>query len=123
MYVTKDEQVMLQGTMDVMIGLWRVPLQILDIPTHQSNRLHQVNDKENSIKYLHAAAFSLVQDTWGKSVNRGYFNTWPGLTAKDIHNTTKFESTIMGKIAQSRKIPIPQQPTRAVEKTRGVQIQ
>ena len=65
MSVAKDEQVLLQGTRDVMTGLCRVPFQILDRTTHQSNRLHQVNGKENSIKYLHVEAFIPVQDTWG----------------------------------------------------------
>ena len=33
MAVTKDEHVLLQVTRDVMTGLWRVPIHILDIPT------------------------------------------------------------------------------------------
>ena len=63
MAVTKDEQAMLQGTRYIMKGLWRVPLQRLDIPTHQSNHLHQVNGKEHYIKLLHASEFSPVQHT------------------------------------------------------------
>ena len=51
MAVTKYEQVILQGTRDVLTGLWRFPLHSLDIPTNQSNHVHQVNGKENSIKY------------------------------------------------------------------------
>ena len=75
---------MLQDTRYVITGLFRVPLQSLDRPTPQINHLHQVNGKENTIKYLHAAAFILVQDTCAKAVNRGYFDTWLGLTEKDI---------------------------------------
>ena len=82
MAVTKDKQVVLQGTRDLMTGLWRLPIQILDRPTHQSNNLHQTNEKENNINYLHEAAFIPVQDTWEKDVNMGYFKTWPGLTEK-----------------------------------------
>ena len=103
MAVTKDEQVPLKGTRDIMTGLRRVTIHILDRTTHQSNHLHQVNGKENDIKYTHATAFSLVQDTWAKAFNRGYFNTWSGLTAKDIDKMTKSESTIKDHIAQSRK--------------------
>ena len=103
MAVTKDEQVPLKGTRDVMTGLQRVTIHILDRTTHQINHLHQVNGKENDIKYTHATAFSLVQDTWAKAFNRGYFNTWSGLTAKDIDKMTKSESTIKDHIAQSRK--------------------
>ena len=99
MDVNKYKQVVLQGTRDVITGLWIVPLQILDRPTHQSNNLNQVNGKENTIKYLHAALFRPVQDTWARSVNRGYFNTWPGITAKYISNMPKDESTIKGHIS------------------------
>ena len=82
MAVTKDKQVVLQGTMGVMTGLWRITLHSLDRPTHHINNLHQVNDKENAIKYPHAEAFNPIQDTWAISVDMGYFNTWPGLTEK-----------------------------------------
>ena len=98
MAVTKDKQVVLQGKRELMTGLWRVPLQIIYIPTNQNNNLHQVNGKENSIKYLHTAALIPVQDTWARAVNRGYFNTWPGLTEKDINKMTKAEATIKGYI-------------------------
>ena len=82
MDVTKDYKIVLQGTRGVMAGLWRVPLQILDRPTHQINNIHQVNDKYNDIRYLPVAAFRPVQDTWDKAVNWGYLNTWPLLTEK-----------------------------------------
>ena len=81
-----------------MTGLCIVPLQILDRPYKKTNHLNQVNGKKNSILYLHAAAFSPVQDTWAKSVNRGYFKTWPELTEKDIQNITKYESTVKGHL-------------------------
>ena len=122
MAVTKDKQVVLQGKRELMTGLWRVPLQIIYIPTNQNNNLHQVNGKENSIKYLHTAAFIPVQDTWAKVVNKGYFNTCMGLTAKDINKMTKFEDNIKGHLAQIRKNP-DQQPTRALDKTRDTHIQ
>ena len=71
MAVTKYDKIILQVTRDTITGLWRVPLQSLDIPTHQSNKIHKVNGKDNAIKYLHAAAFRPVQDTWDKAVNWG----------------------------------------------------
>ena len=106
-----------------MTVLWRVPLQILDITTHQSKHLYQVNGKENAIKFLHTAEFSPVQDTREKSVNRGYFNTWPGLTAKYINKMSKDEATIKGHIVQSRKKPVQQQPKISMDKNRLTQIQ
>ena len=103
MAVTKDKQMVLQGTRDTMRGLWRVPLQSLYRPTHHSNNLYQVNGKENSIKYLHISAFRPVQDTCTRAANRGYFKTLTILTVKDINKMTKDESTIKGHLAQSRK--------------------
>ena len=110
MDITKDKQVVLQVTREIISCLWRLPLHILDSTTYQSNHLHQFNGKENAIKYLHMAAFNPLQDTWEKSVNRAYFNTWPGLTAKDINNVPKSEATIKGHIAKGKEKPVQQQP-------------
>ena len=85
-------------TRDKKTGLWRAPLRILDRPTHQSNNIHKVNDKDNAIKYLHVTAFSPVQYTWEKSFNQGYFNRWPGITEKYINKMPKAESTIKGHL-------------------------
>ena len=68
-------------------------------------------------------AYSPVQDTWARSVNRGYFNTWPGITSKEINKMPKAEATIKGHLAQSRENTVQQQPTRAVDKNRLTQIQ
>ena len=46
------------------------------------------------------AAFSPVQDTWARSVERELFNTWPGPTEKDIKKMPKSEAKIKGHIAQ-----------------------
>ena len=108
--------------MNAIKGLWRVSLQSLDRPTNQIKHLHQVNGKENFIKYLHTAVFSPVQDTWDKSVNRGYFNTRPeSLQMKstrwqNMRPPSRYVSHIAGKT------PDQQQPKRAAEKTRGTHI-
>ena len=103
MAITKYKHTVLQGKRDVMAGLWRVPNQSLYRTTNQSNTIHQVNGKENDMLYLHAAEFSLVQDTWERSVNRGYFNTWTGLMEKYINKIPKSDSTIKGHHTQIRK--------------------
>ena len=102
MAITKDKQVVLKGTRDIMTGLWRVPLQSLDRPANQSNNLNQVNGKEGAIKYLHASEFIPVQGTWARAVNRGYFNTWPGITSKYINRMPKAESTTKGHLAHQK---------------------
>ena len=106
MDVTKDKQVVFQDTRDVITGLHILPLQSLYRTTHQSNNLHLVNSKDNSIKYLHAAAFIPVQDTWERAVNMGYFNTCPGLTSKETSKIPNAEATIKGHLSQSRKNPV-----------------
>ena len=102
MAVTKDDKIVLPCTRNMITGLWRTTLQSLDRPTHQSNNNHQVNDKENSIKYLHASACSPLQDIWSKAVNRGYFNTWPRITEKDTNNMNKAEATNKGHLTHIR---------------------
>ena len=69
-----------------------------------NNNIHQVNGKCNTIKYLHAAAFRPVQETWDKSFNQGYFKTCTGLTEKDINKMKKDEATITLHLAQIRNI-------------------
>ena len=98
MAVTKYEQVVLKGTRDVMAGLWRVNIQILDRPTHQSNHLHQVNGKEMSSSTYMRRHLSQYKTHEKKAVNRGYLNTCPGLTEKYINKMTKTEATIKGDI-------------------------
>ena len=75
MVVTKDDRIVLQGKRDVITGLWRVSLQILDKPPHKINNIHQVNGKENVIRFVHTAALIPVKDTWARAVNWGYFDT------------------------------------------------
>ena len=102
MVVNKDKKRVLNGTRGILTFLWMVLLEIPDQPTHQSYNIHQVNSKENSIKYLHSAAFSPVQDTWVRAINRGYFNTWPLITVNDINNIPKSEVNIKGHLTKIR---------------------
>ena len=69
---------------------------------HQCHALHQVSGKENTLKYLHAAAFSPVLETWAKAVDKGFFASWPGLTAKDIRKLPKSIATCMGHMTQTK---------------------
>ena len=103
MALTKDERILLQGKRDLMTGLWIVPLQILDRPSHKSNNIHQVNGKENSINNLNVVAFSPVQDTRSISFNRFYFDAWPVITAKYINRIPKDEATIKVHLTQISK--------------------
>ena len=116
MDVTKYKQVVFQDKRDVITGLWRVPLQIFDITKQQSNSIHQVNVRENSIRYLHVEKFSPVQGTWERSINRGYFNTWPGTTEIHINNIPK------AKAHRSGSMHVQQQPKITLETRIKTQI-
>ena len=38
------------------------------------------------VKYLHAAAFIPVKSTWIKYIQKGYFQSWQGLTVQRVNN-------------------------------------
>ena len=50
--------------------------------THAANSAYSMTTKRNIVQYLHCAAFSPVVSTWKKSIDTGYFATWPRLTYK-----------------------------------------
>jgi hypothetical protein len=56
------------------------------------------------IQYLHAAAFSPVPSTCIAAIQRGFFQSWPGLTATAVQkHLPKSEATTKGHMDQTRK--------------------
>jgi hypothetical protein len=56
------------------------------------------------VQFLHAAAFSPVQDTWLKAIRVGHFATWPGLTEDLVpKHLPKEIATVKGHLCQRRK--------------------
>ena len=56
------------------------------------------------MQYLHAAAFSPVPTTWIKAIQKGFFTSWPGLTAKVVGRyLPKSIATNKGHLDQTRK--------------------
>jgi hypothetical protein len=91
----------LEGQRDGRNGLWTVDLQGNN--SHKDNDektttmqpagssqttlksgqvpiVYECTNKRDLVRFLHAAAFSPVKDTWLKAIRAGHFATWPGLT-------------------------------------------
>jgi hypothetical protein len=46
----------------------------------EAHSVYECINKWDLVRFLHAAAFSPVPDTWLKAIRAGHFATWPGLT-------------------------------------------
>ena len=56
------------------------------------------------VQYLHQCAFITVVHTWTKSIDAGYFSTWPGLTSKLVRKyLPKLLATAKGHLKQDQK--------------------
>jgi hypothetical protein len=63
------------------------------------------------IKFMHAMAFSPVETTWVKAINKGFFQSWPGITATAVHKYfPKSTATTKGHMDQTRKNTRSTQP-------------
>ena len=55
------------------------------------------------VLFLHKCAFAPVKSTWLKAVQKGFFTTWPGLTAEAIKKyLDKQEDTVKGHLHRQR---------------------
>jgi hypothetical protein len=88
-------------------GLWNIPLtnqRKTESPEHSCNLTAHGSTTEMSVKFMHATAFSPVASTWLKAIKKGYFQSWPMITAAAVikyHKTTKV--TVKGHMDQTRK--------------------
>jgi hypothetical protein len=71
--------------------LWCIPLQTLAPPTTnhkinqpQCNNAYQTNNIADLITFLHATAFSPTPSSWIQAIQKGFFQSWPGLTTKAV---------------------------------------
>jgi hypothetical protein len=109
--------VIIIGTRDPSTKLWHVPLQSPnDTPSkpvqisNQNNRMDFANSAykqktmEDLITFLHAAAGSPTVATWGTAIDKGFFNTWPGLTSTLLRkHLPKSIATVMGHLHMQRQ--------------------
>lgn len=76
-------------------GLWNIPLTNNTTATtqqHSCNITAHGSTTEMSVQFMHATAFSPVASTWLKAIKKGYFDSWPMITAAAVikyHKTTE----------------------------------
>jgi hypothetical protein len=107
--VTKDNTQLLIGQHDHATGLWRIPLQNertyeCNSAYQTCNSAYQTNKMPALIQFLHTAAFSPVPSTWIVAIQRGFFQSWPGLTTAAVRkHLPKSEAATKGHLDQTRK--------------------
>jgi hypothetical protein len=59
---------------------------------------------EELISFLHVAVGSPTVATWGTAIDKGFFNTWPGLTSSFVRKRLpKSMATILGHVHMQRQ--------------------
>ena len=104
-----DRTVTLRGTRSKTDGMWYLELKPTAPPTptcHNkiSNSVHELNKKEDVIKYLSTVMWNPVPETWIKAIDAGFFATWPGLTSQLVKkHLSRTIETDMGHLRADRK--------------------
>jgi hypothetical protein len=106
----------LEGVRNERNGLWTVDLQdnnshsekdkttTTNLKSEQAHIVYEYTNQQDLVRFLHAAVFSPVQDTWLKSIRAGHFATWPGLTEDLVRKHLPTEiATLKGHLSQRRK--------------------
>jgi hypothetical protein len=106
----------LEGVRNERNGLWTVELQennshsdkdetaTTNLKSEQAHSVYECTNKRDLVRFLHAAAFSTVQDTWLKAIRAVHFATWPGLTEDIAHKHIPKEiATVKVHLIQRRK--------------------
>jgi hypothetical protein len=90
--VLHNHKRILEGVRNERNGLWTVDLQANNsykdkdektkpnLKSEQAHSVYECTNKQDLVRFLHAAAFSPVQETRLKATRAGHFATWPGLT-------------------------------------------
>ena len=105
-YFVKDRELLLQGKRDTRTGLYLLPKKsnqgvrlAFNLSTPYRQRATDQHTLPNLLRYLHGCAGYPVTSTWCQAVRRGYFITWPGLTASRVQRyLPKSEETALGHI-------------------------
>lgn len=85
-------------------GLWKTQTNQPISPAWQANATYTTQLKSNAIKFLHAACFSPVTETWTKAIDHGFFKSIPLLNSKEIRRLLpKSIATAKGHLNQLRK--------------------
>jgi hypothetical protein len=109
--ITNHNDIVMTGPRDPRTGLWKLPMtptstNIPEMPTtlQCANVLQLQTGIRRMVKYLHAAAFSPVKSTWITAIVKGYYTSWPGLTASAVQKYyPQTMATAKGHLDQSRQ--------------------
>jgi hypothetical protein len=114
--VLHNHKRILEGVRNERNGLWTVDLKdknshsdkdkttTTNLKSKQAHSVYECTNKRDLVRFLHAAAFSPVQDTWLKAIQAGHFATWPGLTEDLVpKHLPKEIATVKGHLSQRRK--------------------
>jgi hypothetical protein len=114
--VLHNHKRILEGIRDERNGLWTVDLQANDshknnnekakpnLKSEQAHSVYECTNKRDLMRFLHAAAFSPVQDKWLKAIRAGHFATWPGLNEDLVRKHLPKEiATFKGHLSETRK--------------------
>ena len=109
--IIKDNKIILTGQRDLHSGPWTIPLT--DAPTTsippppsslQCHDANQTNTIPELIQYLHATAFRPVASTWLNAIQKGFSQSWPGLTTLALRKyLPKSEATSMRHLDQIQR--------------------
>ena len=95
--VTKNGKTIIQGSRDKSTKLWILPTKLEGIPEERAYNVYETTNATERVQYLHAAAGYPVPSTWVKAIKKGFYATWPGLTATAvIKNLPKSPQTTKG---------------------------
>jgi hypothetical protein len=126
--VLQNHAKILEGQRDLRNGLWTVDLQdnnsqpspngkkgkttsmqvdVAPRSTLNPNEAHiiyECSNKRDLVRFLHAADFSPVTDTWLKVIRAGHFATWSALTEDLVRKHLPKEiTTVKGHLSQRWK--------------------
>jgi hypothetical protein len=70
----------------------------------EAHSVYECSNERDLVRFLHAAAFIPLPDTWITAIRAGHFATWPGL-AEDLvrKHLPKELATVKGYLSQRRK--------------------
>ena len=116
--IYKGVKLILAGDRDFTTGMWIVniphspihpsprstTLPVAPSVPHHCNSVYEQKTLQAVAKFLHAACFSPVSQTFIDAINAGFFTSWPGLNAALISkHLPKSEATTLGHLDQTRK--------------------
>jgi hypothetical protein len=83
--ITTSEPPVIRGSKPTGSKLWTVLTDVNKSKCEEVNIVYHLPSMKESIRYLHAAAGHSVKDNWTKTIKAENSTTWPGLSAKAVH--------------------------------------